>query len=304
MAAPGFDGLSDAAARRVVAALATARGRVLDVLMSGQRPTGEDATDYDKALAAAKKRAIEAEMARLEAGMTQAADAAIARAAELSAKTTADATGFPIRVDANVIAYAQATAGDQVKKWSAGITGKVRTLITQAVAGGLSMGELAAGIREAMGNAATEAAAERIVRTELGRAYQQQRAAGDVQLADAGADLIRVWITHRDDRVRDAHEVIDGQERELTELFNVGGGATAATPPTSERGYKANGPYDPTLPAELAINCRCDVLYRERSEAKQPYTRKAAPTSASRGGRPLWVPRAWRRTSAFYADAR
>jgi SPP1 gp7 family putative phage head morphogenesis protein len=174
-----------------------------------------------------------------------------------------------------VVAYAESTAGDLVREWAEGVGRRVRLATTRAVAGGLTEREYLKAIRDAMGDEGTVARVERIARTEVNRAYQQQRAANDEQLHDAGVDLVKRWVATLDDRVRDTHLAIHGQERELLDLFNVGGHATFDTPPKSSAGHKANGPMDPTLPAEESINCRCDVIYVDRAAAERRYIRKS-----------------------------
>jgi uncharacterized protein with gpF-like domain len=55
------------------------------------------------------------------------------------------------------------------------------------------------------------------------------------------------WLATDDHRVRESHEDIDGQERELGEPFETG------------NGNEAMFPGDPSLPASDRINCRCAV---------------------------------------------
>lgn len=283
MAHPAFGRLETTAARDALESLRDARARLMDLLTEGMGFTGEDATDFDRALVLSKRKAIDQAIADLERSLTGTVSAQLDQAARLAALDLKELAGFSVRVDPNVLAYAQATAGDKVTAWSSGFASRLRALTTQTFAGGLTYREYVAGIRKAMGRAGAEHAVDRIVRTEVNRAYQQQRAAGDEQLADLGTDLIRVWVTQLDLRVRDSHAAIHGQERELDQPFSVGRGASAETAPGG-RGYQANGPLDPTLPPEEAINCRCDVLYVPRAEARQAYIRKAVAEARANAG--------------------
>ena len=286
MAHPAFGDLEEESARRLVRILRDARARLMDTLADGAERIGDKApTEYDAVFAMRKKRAIEIAIDDIHREAGAALGRAVNDAAGLAGIDLKEQTsGFNIRIDPRVVAYAQATAGDRVTEWTNGFASKLRALTTDAAAGGLTYGEYVAGIRRTMGPAGAEHAVERIVRTELNRAYQQQRAAGDEVLAADDADLIRVWVSQLDIRVRDSHAAIHGQERELSDPFNVGRGATDETPPHGT-GFQCNGPLDPVLPAEEAINCRCDVLYVPRAEATKKYIRKlvaAAAASASR----------------------
>lgn len=274
MAHPAFGRLETEASQQALATLRDARARLMDLLTDGMGFSGEDATDFDRALVLSKRKAIDVAIADVERSLNSGISGQLDQAAKLAAIDLREASGFSIRVDPNVLAYAQATAGDRVTEWSSRFGAKLRGLTTQTFAGGLSYGEYVAGVRTAMGRNGAEHAVDRIVRTEINRGYQQQRAAGDDQLASIGADLIRIWVTQLDLRVRDSHAAIHGQERELTSPFCVGNGATLATPPNG-RGYRCNGPLDPSLPAGELINCRCDVLYIDRAQATQPYIKKA-----------------------------
>jgi uncharacterized protein with gpF-like domain len=57
---------------------------------------------------------------------------------------------------------------------------------------------------------------------------------------------MKEWVTRRDNRVREAHAMIDGQRRLIHEDFDVGG-------------WPAQYPKDWRLPARLSVNCRCQA---------------------------------------------
>lgn len=62
---------------------------------------------------------------------------------------------------------------------------------------------------------------------------------------DEDADnLVLVWLSMHDERVRHSHKVADGQERRVGEAFSVGG-------------YDMEMPGDVTAPIEEWIGCRC-----------------------------------------------
>lgn len=60
----------------------------------------------------------------------------------------------------------------------------------------------------------------------------------------------KTWFTELDSRVRDRHAATEGQTREVSELFNVGGQAMLFPADTSHGADLAN-----------VINCRCSALY-------------------------------------------
>jgi uncharacterized protein with gpF-like domain len=87
-----------------------------------------------------------------------------------------------------------------------------------------------------------------IARTEVGGAanYGSQEAA-----RQSGVVEIKEWITSRDDRVRDSHAEIEGEQRELDEPYS-------------------NGCMAPCIgddPAEVC-QCRCVEGYLVRGEAE------------------------------------
>jgi Phage Mu protein F like protein len=82
--------------------------------------------------------------------------------------------------------------------------------------------------------------AERISRTEAGRAYMESGQETMRQAVDSGlvSRVVKIWRTVGDDRVRDEHADMEGQERELS--------------PNNEP-YSNGEMY----PGENSINCRC-----------------------------------------------
>ncbi|WP_181392080.1 phage minor head protein [Deinococcus irradiatisoli] len=87
----------------------------------------------------------------------------------------------------------------------------------------------------------SDARAELISRTEVSTAFwASHQLSADQAAADAGVEMIKVWRSAHDSRVRDKHAAMDGEEVRLDEDFN-------------------NGLRYPSGP-----NCRCTVLYREK----------------------------------------
>ena len=88
----------------------------------------------------------------------------------------------------------------------------------------------------------------------LRAANMDGRAAVSQRLQDAeleGMDVVRIWTATKDDRTRDTHRLMDGQEV-------VG----LDTPFTLPDGKPIRWPQDDKCPAEETINCRCTIRYR------------------------------------------
>lgn len=91
--------------------------------------------------------------------------------------------------------------------------------------------------------------AEAIGRTEAMASLHEAQQQSMEQAVDDGIikaqDITFIWRTAEDSRVRDAHVVMDGQERGLGEMFEDGDG------------NQLEFPGDPNAPAETTVNCRC-----------------------------------------------
>ena len=95
---------------------------------------------------------------------------------------------------------------------------------------------------------------ETIARTEGLRAINQARhEALEQVLAQTGIErskVIRTWRATLDDRVRDTHRAMNGQQRGLNDRFQSPSGALLMFP------------GDPRAPGSETINCRCVVTHR------------------------------------------
>lgn len=101
--------------------------------------------------------------------------------------------------------------------------------------------------------------AEVVGRTEALRATHQGNQEMYRQALDEGVidplSLERRWTPARDARVRDSHQAMRGQVRDLDEPF------------TSGLGNSLLYPGDPSAPAEDVVQCRCALATRVRSVA-------------------------------------
>lgn len=100
--------------------------------------------------------------------------------------------------------------------------------------------------------------AETIARTEgqrtvsLARQEALEQAVG--QLDTPRESVVRVWRATQDDRTRDTHAEMDGQERGLEEPFESPSGALLMYP------------GDPDAPLDETANCRCVLLHEFRDQ--------------------------------------
>ena len=136
--------------------------------------------------------------------------------------------------------------------YSKSALGYVRKAIEIGLSQGKGYPEMAKGLLDAMNILAYQAT--RIVRTEGQRAANEARKDAYAEAEAQGVKGVYVWEATLDDRTRDSHADMDGQERTADELFDV-------------NGNPAQFPLDPSLPAEESINCRCRVAYNVNGES-------------------------------------
>lgn len=65
---------------------------------------------------------------------------------------------------------------------------------------------------------------------------------------EMGVEVKKQWLATLDNRTRDTHQALDGQERPVDEPFEIDG-------------MKIDYPGDPNAPPELVYNCRCTLVY-------------------------------------------
>lgn len=106
--------------------------------------------------------------------------------------------------------------------------------------------ELSKNINTALGGQALTRS-RAIARTEVAKAssWSQQRAA-----KSTGKVLEKEWVSQRDDKVREAHFILDNQRVPADSFYLY-------------NGIKLDFPADPKAPASLVVNCRCTEAYIE-----------------------------------------
>ena len=124
-------------------------------------------------------------------------------------------------------------------------TKKINSSVLQGILQGESMDKIAKRLLPIMDSNRTSAI--RNARTLVTGAENRGRIDSYHELADQGIILKKVWIATGDDRTRDAHLVMDGQEVDIDENFVDGDG--------NELEY----PADPSGEPATVYNCRCSM---------------------------------------------
>lgn len=142
-----------------------------------------------------------------------------------------------------------------IKGLSDEVASKTKAVLQRAVLGTQTPFQAMKQISQVVGERGKSGAfysAERIVRTEMGRAYNGADKLIGNQIADSRPDdlpkLVKIWISTNDDRTREAHRLADKQVVDYDEKFSVGG-------------EKLDWPVvDPNASPGNVINCRCFAI--------------------------------------------
>ena len=128
----------------------------------------------------------------------------------------------------------------------------IRQEITRGIAGGKTWNEMAWQVAQGMNSPFNKALSDamRIVRTEGHRINQQGFLDAAETAVKEGAEVVKQWDATLDGDTRPAHQLADGQIKEINDYFIVGG----------ER-MKAPGIGGS---AKNVCNCRCQLLQRAR----------------------------------------
>lgn len=94
----------------------------------------------------------------------------------------------------------------------------------------------------------------RIARTEATRAWNTATLAAAQAATGPDKPVVKQWVSRHDNRVRTAHDQVDGQLRLLSEPFTVAG-------------VEMQAPGDPTAPPALVIHCRCRLAVAPELQA-------------------------------------
>ena len=129
---------------------------------------------------------------------------------------------------------------------------RVQNAVTQGIIQGESIGDI--GNRLTVELSADNAAKmDMFARTAMTGAQNAGRIERLKETEEAGIEVKKKWLAARDNRVRDTHAELDGQERPVNEPFEVMG--------DDGRMMEIDYPGDPMAPPELVYNCRCTMVY-------------------------------------------
>ena len=180
--------------------------------------------------------------------------AAAAAAAGLAADLASDPANSVLAAAVKAAAQASASAViTMIGNAAAGLAAKITGLISNADQSGAGIGDITDRTRQALdqdaGTWADGVAAQAATATVAGARDAAAAAVADNDPGMAGKDIIRVWRSRRDTRVRDTHRVAHGQARPLGTPFIVG---------DSLLRY----PGDPLGPPAETYNCRCVLNHK------------------------------------------
>ncbi|MDG0843153.1 phage minor head protein [Staphylococcus equorum] len=125
---------------------------------------------------------------------------------------------------------------------------RIRIHITQGIMSGEGYGKIAKALRDDIGM--TKAQAQRVARTEAGRAMSQAGIDSAKVATDNGLEMRKKWQATKDVRTRDTHQHLDGKVVDIDANFKSSGCIGEA--PKLFIGVKS---------AKENINCRCKLLY-------------------------------------------
>ncbi len=157
-------------------------------------------------------------------------------------------TRLPPEVAGAVDAWLDASFGQDY--WE-GISDTVRNQLAAALKAGLDAGEsgdqIAARVKDVLGDDASKERATRIARSEVTGSLNAGAEAARQPLYDAGLVTGKEWICVLDKFTREEHEEANGQVVKPGEKFVVGG-------------EECDFPGDFNLSAAMRVNCRCACL--------------------------------------------
>ena len=123
--------------------------------------------------------------------------------------------------------------------------------VRNAVAQGIIQGESVEEVGDRLtGELATSNATkmDMFARTAINGAQNAGRMDRLHEAEEMGIEVRKKWLATLDQRTRDTHQALDGQEQPIDEPFVVDG-------------MKIDYPGDPFAPPELVYNCRCTLTY-------------------------------------------
>lgn len=176
-------------------------------------------------------------------------------------------TSISIALPQELLGVTSAMSAELIRGISDQLRKEIVVELQRVLIGGQSPFEAARTLTDLVGvrgNTGAAASAERIVRTEVNRAYNLAdnsfiQNAVDERPADLSA-LVKIWVSMDDDRVRASHEAmhktyVPGEERFTVPIVRLAKGEREVV--GSE---EMDGPGDPSASPGNTINCRCKLI--------------------------------------------
>jgi SPP1 gp7 family putative phage head morphogenesis protein len=127
------------------------------------------------------------------------------------------------------------------------VVSKINQEVTRGLIKGSSYGNMAQAIKEVLGGDAKKAIL--VAQTEAHRIQNAARLDSLQHAEDTGLDMVKVWVSTLDQKTRDAHQTLDGQEADKDGNFHSENGGVGPAP-----GHMGIASDD--------INCRCAFIMR------------------------------------------
>lgn len=124
---------------------------------------------------------------------------------------------------------------------------RVRNAVTQGIIQGESIEEVGERLTSELATSNAKKM-DMFARTAVNGAQNAGRMDRLHEAEEMGIDVKKKWLATLDQRTRDTHQALDGQEQPIDEPFVVDG-------------MKIDYPGDPFAPPELVYNCRCTLTY-------------------------------------------
>lgn len=124
---------------------------------------------------------------------------------------------------------------------------RVRNAVTQGIIQGESIEEVGERLTSELATSNAKKM-DMFARTAVNGAQNAGRMDRLHEAEEMGIDVKKKWLATLDNRTRDTHQALDGQEQPIDEPFVVDG-------------MKIDYPGDPLAPPELVYNCRCTLTY-------------------------------------------
>ena len=143
---------------------------------------------------------------------------------------------------------------------------RVQNAVTQGIIQGESISDIGNRLYRDL-SASNAGKMDMFARTAVTGAQNAGRVERMREAEDMDIEVKKKWVATPDDRTRDTHADLDGDERDPDEPFEVDG-------------MEIMYPGDPNAPPELVYNCRCTLTYTypkyrhlQKTERYESYTR-------------------------------